>query len=106
MPTCSTWSACLVPGRRLDEVAATASLAQVLTWIRQVAEALDYLHAEVHEEGPVVHRDVKPSNVIVTPGDNAVLIDPGWPGCGGGSRAARHGDRRATYRRRRVRPGQ
>jgi hypothetical protein len=67
----------LVPGTTLATVATTASLDQVLAWIRQVGEALDYLHAEVHEEGPVVHRDIKPSNIVITPSDTAVLIDPG-----------------------------
>jgi hypothetical protein len=67
-----------VPGETLDEVAhADVPVARVLAWIRQVGDALDYLHADVHDEGPVVHRDVKPSNIVVAPGGDAVLIDPG-----------------------------
>jgi len=68
-----------VPGEPLD-LAATregVTVPQVLTWVRQVGSALDYIHAEVHDEGALVHRDVKPTNVIVTPAGNAVLIDPG-----------------------------
>ncbi|MDD9372270.1 MAG: hypothetical protein PV358_19260, partial [Acidimicrobiales bacterium] len=59
-----------VPGVPLDEAVAAgdASLADILTWIRQVGEALDFLHADVHDDGAVVHRDVKPANIIVTPG--------------------------------------
>lgn len=68
-----------VPGVPLDEAVATGdvTLAEILTWIRQVGEALDFLHADVHDDGAVVHRDVKPANIIVTPGGGAVLIDPG-----------------------------
>jgi serine/threonine protein kinase len=48
-----------------------------LEWNSQVGAGLDYLHADLGESPPVLHRDVKPSNIIVTPADAAVLIDPG-----------------------------
>lgn len=68
-----------VPGVPLDEAVAAGDvgLGEILAWIRQVGEALDFLHADVHDDGAVVHRDVKPANIIVTPGGGAVLIDPG-----------------------------
>jgi hypothetical protein len=67
-----------VPGRPLGEAAERAPLGRILDWVRQVGEALDYLHAAaVHDDGPLVHRDVKPANVVVTPGGEAVLIDLG-----------------------------
>jgi serine/threonine-protein kinase len=47
---------------------------QALTWIIQVADALDYLHSQ---EPPVFHRDIKPANVRITPKGKAMLVDFG-----------------------------
>jgi tRNA A-37 threonylcarbamoyl transferase component Bud32 len=51
-------------------------LETVLGWMGQVAEVLDHLHAH---SPPIVHGDVKPSNVIVASGADrrAVLVDFG-----------------------------
>ncbi len=48
----------------------------VLHWMDQVASVLDHLHAHTP---PIVHGDVKPSNVIVTAGreERAILVDFG-----------------------------
>lgn len=49
-------------------------LPDVVHYLGQVAEALDHLH---RHRPPVVHGDVKPANVIVTPDAKAVLVDFG-----------------------------
>ena len=47
---------------------------QVLNWIDQICEALAYLHACTP---PIIHRDVKPANIKITPQGKAVLVDFG-----------------------------
>jgi eukaryotic-like serine/threonine-protein kinase len=46
--------------------------AQVIAWARQLLDALAYCHAQ-----GVIHRDIKPQNVVITPDGNAVLVDFG-----------------------------
>jgi serine/threonine protein kinase len=65
----------LVRGRRLDDVVAQEgklSEEQVLAWARQLMGALAHCH-----EHRVIHRDVKPQNVIITEDNRAVLVDFG-----------------------------
>ena len=45
-----------------------------LAWVRQVLDALEYLHSQ---SPPVIHRDVKPGNIKITPEGKAVLVDFG-----------------------------
>jgi formylglycine-generating enzyme required for sulfatase activity/serine/threonine protein kinase len=47
---------------------------QVLPWIRQICDALNYLHTQ---KPPIIHRDIKPANIRITPQDQAMLIDFG-----------------------------
>jgi len=64
-----------LPGRPLDRMIAEGGglpLAQVLSIAEQVASALDYAH-----ERALIHRDVKPSNIIVDERGRAVLTDFG-----------------------------
>jgi Tol biopolymer transport system component/serine/threonine protein kinase len=49
--------------------------AQALAWIGQVLDALDYLHGV--EPQPIIHRDVKPANVKITPQGQVYLVDFG-----------------------------
>ncbi len=48
--------------------------AQVLAWVIPICDALHYMHTRVP---PLIHRDVKPSNIIVTPFGHPVLVDLG-----------------------------
>ncbi len=63
-----------VPGRPLAELLAEdrPHVSRVLRWADEIAQALE----EAHEQG-VVHRDVKPSNILITPDDRPVLLDFG-----------------------------
>ena len=48
--------------------------AQALRWMLPICDALHYLHTR---NPPLLHRDVKPANIIVTPGGHPVLVDFG-----------------------------
>jgi serine/threonine-protein kinase len=64
----------LVRGQTLDELIAKAPLTPIraVAIIGQVGAALDAAHAE-----GLMHRDIKPHNIIVTPADFAYLVDFG-----------------------------
>ena len=47
---------------------------RALNIIKQVADALGYLHSR---KPPVLHRDIKPGNIKITPEGRAVLVDFG-----------------------------
>src|SRR5262245_53697607 len=61
-----------VEGRTLKEVAGECSIEEAVDILMQIADAL----AQAHERG-IVHRDVKPSNVIVTPHNRVKVLDFG-----------------------------
>ncbi len=70
-----------VPGRDLkqwldDTRAQNSKLSEntVLTWAAQIIDALSYLH---RQSPPVVHRDIKPGNIKLTPDERIKLVDFG-----------------------------
>jgi len=61
-------------GSLLKNSAGTIPEDQLLLIVEQVQDALDYLHAQ---NPPIIHRDIKPLNIIITPKGDAVLVDFG-----------------------------
>ncbi len=46
--------------------------ATVKRWFEQLAQVLGYLHSQ---NPPIIHSDIKPANIIITPENNICLID-------------------------------
>src|SRR3954454_11869779 len=67
-----------VPGQSLDKMLeknkGPLNEMDVIKWMMQVCEALSYIHSF---NPPIILRDLKPGNVMVTPDDNVQLIDFG-----------------------------
>ncbi len=70
-----------VPGQNLEELAQEARRQErfldeeeVLRWTGQLCAALEYLHSQ---SPPVLHRDVKPANIKLTPDARIKLVDFG-----------------------------
>ncbi len=82
----------LIPGKDLetvlDEAGEPLEEERVTRWAIQICDVLSYLHTRTPE--PIVFRDMKPSNVMVTPDERIVLIDFGI------ARNLNRGDRKGT----------
>ncbi|HKQ51321.1 MAG TPA: serine/threonine-protein kinase [Pyrinomonadaceae bacterium] len=67
-----------IPGddlaEKLKERGGAFPLSEVLNWADQLLDALDYLHTQ---EPPIIHRDIKPQNLKLTPRKHIVLLDFG-----------------------------
>lgn len=67
-----------IPGEdlsvRLEAEGDPYPASDVLDWADQLLDALDYLHSQAM---PVIHRDIKPQNLKLTPEGKVVLLDFG-----------------------------
>ncbi len=67
-----------VPGETLHTFLVREGLPQpqqrVFEWFRQLAEVLEYLHSQ---DSPIIFRDLKPANIMLTPHGQVKLIDFG-----------------------------
>ena len=75
-----------VNGTSLDQLLAQPGdpglgTAAVLGWLGQLASALDHLHSH---DPPIVHGDVRPGNLIITPRGDVVLVGFGGAVARGG----------------------
>ena len=62
-----------IEGQSLDKVLEQGRMftqAQVVKWYGQLADALHELHKQ-----NICHRDIKPGNIMLLPGDDVCLID-------------------------------
>ncbi|WP_135457738.1 serine/threonine protein kinase [Mycobacterium sp. DL99] len=83
----------LVQGATLSDLISDSPLApaRAVAIITQIAAALDAAHA-----AGLIHRDIKPQNIIVTPADFAYLVDFGIAESQGDSRLTTEGSRIGT----------
>lgn len=61
-------------GEVLEKTAHPLPEEKVLPWMIHVCEALNYLHTQ---NPPIIHRDVKPANIRITPTGQVYLVDFG-----------------------------
>ena len=66
-----------IEGKTLEDIikAGKVRRGKAIKWTIELAEILDYLHNSFHT--PIIYRDLKPSNIIITPEDKPVLVDFG-----------------------------
>ncbi len=71
-----------IPGDDLEQLLADRKASgqgvfvtsQVLLWAEQLLDALEYLHSQ---RPPIIHRDIKPQNLKLTPRGEVILLDFG-----------------------------
>ena len=71
-----------IPGKDLEQLLADRKAqgqgifltSHVLRWADQLLDALEYLHSQ---KPPIIHRDIKPQNLKLTPRGEVILLDFG-----------------------------
>ncbi|HKX27251.1 MAG TPA: serine/threonine-protein kinase, partial [Blastocatellia bacterium] len=71
-----------IPGMDLEQLLAERkergqkffATGDVLTWADQILDAVEYLHSQ---KQPIIHRDIKPQNLKLTPRGEVILLDFG-----------------------------
>jgi serine/threonine protein kinase len=71
-----------IPGKDLEQLLGDRKAqgqglfmaSQVLRWADQLLDALEYLHSQ---KPPIIHRDIKPQNLKLTPRGEVILLDFG-----------------------------
>ena len=64
-----------IPGKSFQELLDEGekfSQKQIIKWAKQLTEALNYLHSQ---SPPIIHGDIKPANIMLTPKGDICLID-------------------------------
>ncbi len=84
---------CLRLVRQKNEI---IPIERVLTWILSVCEAVTFLH---NQNPPIIHRDIKPDNIRITPNGTAILVDLG------NAKSAADGSRTLFFIRHQGTPG-
>ena len=71
-------------------------IVQILNWLLEICDAVTFLHSQ---KPIVIHRDIKPDNIRITPAGTAVLVDLG------NAKAAADGARTLFFIRHQGTPG-
>jgi serine/threonine protein kinase len=79
--------------RQRNEIIPTA---QILNWLQTICDAVTFLH---NQQPTIIHRDIKPDNIRITPAGTAVLVDLG------NAKAAADGARTLFFIRHQGTPG-
>ncbi len=74
----------------------TIPISQIITWLLAICDAVLFLH---NQQPIVIHRDIKPDNIRITPSGTAVLVDLG------NAKAAADGSRTLFFIRHQGTPG-
>ncbi len=81
-------------GSLLAQRTAPFAFGEVLAWADALLDGLDFLHTQIP---PIVHRDIKPQNLKLTPRGEIVLLDFGLAKGGAANASATHAAGASLY---------